>query len=107
MRWMVEKTRWIECGCCQNANTCESHEWMKAQQAHKAGVHVVCVDEAQCGTVKRGNDGMDVMDKHKVAPHTCTHGKQPWLCALRRQVLGTHNHCAARGTWFASKNRTS
>ena len=34
MRWMVVKTRWIECGCCQNTNTCESHEWMKAQQTH-------------------------------------------------------------------------
>ena len=80
---------------------------MKEQLTHKAGVHVVCVDEAQCDTVKRGNDGMDVMDKHKVTPHNCTHGKQPWLCALRCQVLATHKHCAANATWFANKNYAS
>ena len=47
---------------------------MKSQQKHKGGVHAMwCVDEAQCGTVERGNDGMDVMDKHHLATHTYTH----------------------------------
>ena len=45
---------------------------MKAQQKHKGGVHVVCVDEAQCGTVERGDDGMEVMDKHHLATHLNT-----------------------------------
>ena len=49
---------------------------MKAQQKHKGGVDVVCVDEAQCGTVERGNDGTEVMDKHHLATHTCTHREQ-------------------------------
>ena len=49
---------------------------MKVQQKHKGDVHVVCVDEAQCGTVGRGIDGMEVMDKHHLATHTRTHGKQ-------------------------------
>ena len=49
---------------------------MKTPQKHKGGVHVVCVDEAQRGTMERGNDGMEVMDKHHLATHTCTHRKQ-------------------------------
>ena len=49
---------------------------MKAQQKHNGGVHVVCVDEAQCGIVEMGDDSMEVMDKHHLATHTCTHGKQ-------------------------------
>ena len=102
MRWMVEKTRWIECECCQNANTqTRNPEGMKAQQAHKAGVHVVCVDEAQCCTVERG-DGVDAMDKHKVAPHTCTHGKQPWLCTEASSVGHTQPLCC---TWHVVRKQ--
>ena len=49
---------------------------MKAQQKHEDSVHVVCVDETQCGMVERCNDGMDVMDKHHLVTHICTHRKQ-------------------------------